>query len=249
MAGNMEVFTAGYNKAKDAGHLVKTVSKSAGSAVLTAASHKTESVDGDKPAFSLDITNAEQPEKEVSGSSEKSDWLAMLQPDKDKPAFALDALNNKSAGQDNSVDYELKKELFKGLVKRAYLLFPHQYTERSWKNFVRLMKDAVNAAGSGDDVQALNKAIRLLQQAFNGLRSSGLDPQYKNLQRWRPTEKIKTAAEQAMETMKNQLTEQSPAGEVNAPQAEAVGQAAEVAASPDVNVADAAPPSGVDVYV
>lgn len=105
---------------------------------------------------------------------------------------------------------KMKKQRFESLIQSARMRFPHQYTKESWKNFARLMTEAMSMSAR----QSVNweKAILTLQRGLNGLRFSGVKKEYKNFYKNLPADPYKdprASAQEAFLKNHNKNNEQS----------------------------------------
>ena len=78
---------------------------------------------------------------------------------------------NEEAKKFDSMIADAKKQMLDAMLKSAQILSPHQYTKKSWRNFIGLMKDAMRLAGGGNnDLAKITRAMVVLNRAYASLR-------------------------------------------------------------------------------
>lgn len=189
------------------------------------------------PSVILDLhkeANKAELEEQAKNLTEK---LNEQKAENEKKALTESIQKSSSSNEAADTAAATKKTIFDMLVKRARLLFPHQYDVKSWKNFTRDMKEALQLSTKEKDGQpdlaALDRAISLMQGGMSSLKM--LDPSEVDgkLREMLPTEEDNE--NDAIKAAQALVTAKAAAATASA-EAAVAAVAANVGASVDVDV-------------
>lgn len=136
------------------------------------------------------------------------DMLYRLEEESKNPPFVLSMEESKQKKKEMD-DFYLanKKSNLKMLVRAAQLRSPQQYTSKSWQNLRNQMREAMRIAGSSNaSSAALTRALNHMRNGLVGLRYKDKKPEYKNLKKSLPMERIA----QKPKTVKDIFGEKEP---------------------------------------